>query len=186
VLASIVTIGLPDWIAEIIDDERRSLSDDERMSFVIRLARENVERGTGGPFGAAVFERESGKLVGVGVNSVVRLNNPTAHAEMVALQLAAYRRGNFSLGGPPAHDLFTSCDPCAMCLGAVLWSGIERVVCAATRDDALELGFDEGPVFAESWRYLVDRGVEVTHGVRREEAKAVLKAYAGKGPIYNG
>lgn len=185
-LSSIVTIGLPGWIADFLDEDRRYVSDDERMMFVIRLARENVERATGGPFGAAVFERDTGKVVGIGVNSVVRLNNPTAHAELVALQLATLRIGSFTLGGSQEHELVSSCDPCAMCLGAVLWSGVSRVVCGATREDALALGFDEGPVFPESWQYVVERGVTVVHGVCRDEARAVLEKYGAQGPIYNG
>jgi tRNA(Arg) A34 adenosine deaminase TadA len=159
----------------------------ERMGLVIALARENVERGTGGPFGAAIFERDSGRLVAAGVNSVVRLNNCTLHAEMVAFQLACHRLGSFTLGGAlPPHELVSSCDLCAMCLGAVLWSGVKRVVCGAAREDATRLAFDEGPVFPESWRYLTDRGVEVVRGVRREEARAVLELYRTRGPIYNG
>ena len=89
--------------------------------------------------------------------------------------------------GHPAHELFTSCEPCAMCLGATLWSGVHRVVIAASRDDAIAIGFDEGPVFAESYGYLRDRGVEVVHGVLRAEGRAVLQRYQDLGgPVYNG
>ena len=97
----------------------------ERMAFAIELSRENVERGTGGPFGAAIFERDSHRLVAVGMNSVVRLGNRTLHAEMVAFQMATRRIGAFTLAGAgiPAHELVSSCDPCAMCLDAILWSG---------------------------------------------------------------
>ena len=74
-----------------------------------------------------------------------------------------------------------------MCLGAILWSGVRRVICAATREDAMDVGFDEGPVFDESWRYLAERNVEVTHGLRRAEARAVLDHYVAKGGmLYNG
>jgi tRNA(Arg) A34 adenosine deaminase TadA len=159
------------------------------MALAITLARENVERDTGGPFGAAVFEMAGGALVAVGVNSVIRLNNSTLHAEMVAFMMAQRRVGSFTLqaAGMPAHELVTSCEPCAMCLGATLWSGVRRVVYGALREDASRLNFDEGPVFPESYRYLEQRGIEIVRGVRRDEARAVLDRYREtRGRIYNG
>ncbi len=184
-------ITLPAWVAEAVDFSRAYATDEDRMRLAIALARENVERRTGGPFGAAIFERESGLLVSVGVNSVVRLNNSTAHAEMVAFQLAQRRVASFTLAedaaGRPAHELVTSCAPCAMCLGAALWSGVTRVVCGAGREDAERLEFDEGPVFAESYAYLEARGVEVVHGVLRAEACEALNRYRELGgDVYNG
>lgn len=184
-----VAVTLPSWVATSVSYGRECRTDDERMRLVIRLSRENVAHGTGGPFGAAVFERESGRIVAVGVNSVVRLNNATAHAEMLALQLAQRRVVSYTLGadGHPAHELFTSCAPCAMCLGAVLWSGVTRLVCGAEREDAERIRFDEGPVFAESYAYLRARGIEIVTGVLREEARAVLEEYRVRGgEVYNG
>jgi tRNA(Arg) A34 adenosine deaminase TadA len=182
-----VTIGLPPWASAIAEPGTMFADDSARMTLAISLARANVEHKTGGPFGAAIFERDSGRLVSVGVNAVVRLTNCTLHAEMVAFQIATQRIGHYSLGGEvPAHELVTSCDPCAMCLGAILWSGVSRVVCGALREDATALGFDEGPVFPASWQYLADRGVAVVRGVRRDEARAVLELYRGHGPLYNG
>lgn len=183
------TVSLPAWVREAVDFEVPYLGDDERMRLAIRLADENVARKTGGPFGAAIFERDTGLLIGVGVNSVVRLNNSTLHAEMVAYQLAQRRVASYTLGadGHPAHELFTSSEPCAMCLGATLWSGVTRVVIGAPRADAIAIGFDEGPVFADSFRYLRERGVEIVEGVLRHEARAVLERYqALGGPVYNG
>jgi len=183
------TVSLPSWVRDSVDFEHAYTTDEERMRLAIRVARENVERGTGGPFGAAIFERTTGLLVSVGVNAVVRLNNCTLHAEMVAFQLAQKRIASFTLGaeGHPAHDLFTSCEPCAMCLGAALWSGVARLVIGAAREDAIALGFDEGPVFGESYDYLRSRGVEVTQGVLRDDARAVLERYRELGgPVYNG
>lgn len=183
------TVSLPAWVRDAVDFEIRYTTDAEKMQLAIRLAAENVTRQTGGPFGAAIFERASGQLVSVGVNSVVRLNNCTLHAEMVAFQLAQKRIQSYSLGaeGQPGHELFTSCEPCAMCLGATLWSGVQRVVIAASRDDAIAIGFDEGPVFAESYGYLRARGVEVVTGVLRDEGRAVLQRYQDLGgPVYNG
>jgi len=183
-----IRIAGPDWVAGAVDWDHRSVAVEERMLLAIALAGRNVERGTGGPFGAAVFERDSGRLVSVGVNSVVRLNNSVLHAEIVALMMAQRRLGSYSLAAPglPAHELVTSCDPCAMCLGAALWSGVTRLVCGAAREDAAVLHFDEGPVFPESYDYLRDRGVEVVRLVCRDEARAVLDVYRrGSGPIYN-
>ncbi|HEV2148390.1 MAG TPA: nucleoside deaminase [Longimicrobiaceae bacterium] len=184
-----ITVDYPDWVAPLIDWDRRYATDEERMRLAIEVSRENVVRGTGGPFGAAIFEAESGALVAVGMNSVVRLNNCTLHGEMVAFMMAQARLGSFTLRSAdgPAYELVTSCEPCAMCLGATLWSGVTRVVCGAHRDDARRLNFEEGPVFPESHAYLEARGIEIVHGVLREEANAVLEMYrAQKGIIYNG
>ncbi len=183
------TVSLPAWVRESVSFDEPYTSDEQKMRLAIRLADENVEHGTGGPFGAAVFEKGSGQLIAVGVNSVVRLNNCTLHAEMVAYQLAQKRIASYTLSaeGHPEHELFTSCEPCAMCLGATLWSGVQRVVIAASRDDAIAIGFDEGPVFSESYAYLKARGVDVVHGVLRAEGRAVLERYkAMGGPVYNG
>lgn len=172
----------------MVDWNARYSTDDDRMGLAIELSRQNVLRGTGGPFGAAVFESDSGALVAVGVNSVVRLRNSTLHAEILALMLAEHRVGSYSLLSAelPTHELVTSCDPCAMCLGAVHWSGVRRLVTGATREDAIALSFDEGPVFPESFSYLEARGVVVVRGVRRKEAAAVLELYKRQGgPIYN-
>jgi len=184
-----VTVTLPEWVASVVDFERGYGSDEEKMRLAVELSRQNVLRGTGGPFGAAVFEQGSGRVAGVGVNSVVRLNNCTLHGEMVAFMMAQSRLGCFSLksAGGPEYELATSCDPCAMCLGATLWSGVTRVICGATREDAIRLGFDEGPVFPESHAYLKERGIELVHGVLRAEAGEVLELYhARRGTIYNG
>jgi tRNA(Arg) A34 adenosine deaminase TadA len=185
----VVTVSLPDWVAGAVDFGRVYAEDEEKMRLAVELSRQNVVRGTGGPFGAAIFQRETGKLVAVGVNSVVRLNNSTLHGEMVAFMMAQARLGSFSLrfADGPEHELVTSCEPCAMCLGATLWSGVTRVVCGAHRDDARRLDFDEGPVFPESHAYLRARGIEIVDGVLREEANAVLELYrTHQGPIYNG
>jgi tRNA(Arg) A34 adenosine deaminase TadA len=135
-----------------------------------------------------VLEAATGRLVSVGVNSVVRLHNAALHGEVVAAMLAQQRLGSFTLAAPgmPVHELVTSCDPCAMCLGAILWSGVKRVVCGAAREDATRLRFDEGPVFPASYAYLAERGIVFARGVCREEARAVLELYRSRsGPIYN-
>lgn len=182
-------IDYPAWVAEVVAWDRRYPTDQEKMRLAITLSRENVARETGGPFGAAIFERDTGRLVAVGMNSVVRLHNCTLHGEMVAFMMAQRRLGSFTLGaeGMPAHELVTSCEPCAMCLGATLWSGVKRMVCGAAREDATRLHFEEGPVFEASYRYLEERGITIVHGVCREEARAVIEQYrAASGKIYNG
>jgi tRNA(Arg) A34 adenosine deaminase TadA len=184
-----IQIALPPWVPELIAGREVFSTPEDRMRLAVALSRENVLRRTGGPFGAAIFERDSGRLVAAGVNSVTRLNNCTLHGEMVAFMMAQAALGSFSLGAPgmPAHELVTSCEPCAMCLGAILWSGVSRVVCGAARADATELRFEEGPVFPESYQYLEARGIEIVHEVLREEARSVLQLYrSGGGEIYNG
>lgn len=183
-----IRITNPDWVTEAVDLHRLYPDDDARVRVAITLARENVRRGTGGPFGAAVFEAETGRLVGVGTNAVVRLNNSSAHAEVVALMMAQAAVGAFTLQADtmPRHELFSSCEPCAMCLGATLWSGVTRLVFAATREDATRLRFDEGPVFPQSYVYLEERGIAIERGRLRGEANNVFDLYLERGgPIYN-
>lgn len=181
-------IALPGWIDDVVDWSRPYRSDEARMRLAITLAGENVQHGTGGPFGAVIVEEETGRLVSVGMNRVVPENNSILHAEMLAFMMAQRRVGSYTLGAPglPAHTLVSSCDPCAMCLGATLWSGVRRVVCGATREDAERVRFDEGPVFPESYRYLADKGIAIVREVLRDEARAVLERYARSGEIYNG
>lgn len=182
-------IDYPAWVVETVDWERTYGDASDRMRLAVELARANVVRSGGGPFGAAVFERDSGRLVSVGMNLVITRQNSVLHAEIVALMMAERAVGSYSLEGGDrvAHELVTSCDPCAMCLGAVGWSGVSRLVCGAMREDAKAIGFDEGPVFPESWRYLENRGIEIVRGVLREEACAVLTLYKERGGlIYNG
>lgn len=183
-----VRLTLPSWVREFVDWSGDYPEDIHRMRLVVQLSRENVARETGGPFAAAVFERDAGRLVAVGLNGVTRLNNSAAHAEVVALMLAQRRLGSFTLDatGLPAHEIVSSCAPCAMCLGAVLWSGVRRLTWAAHREDALAIGFDEGPVFPASLRYLEERGIEAVPGPLRQEAREILQNYrSGGGEIYN-
>ena len=184
----VVNVEYPDWVDSVVDWTRTYSSDADKMRLAIDVSRVNVERGTGGPFGAAIFE-ESGKIVAVGMNSVVRYNNCLLHGETMAMMMAQRVVNSFTLNAPnlPVHEMFTSCEPCAMCLGASLWSGVRRIVCGAARDDATRLNFEEGPVFPESYKYLEDRGIEIVRQVLREEARAVLELYrSNNGKIYNG
>jgi len=189
ITSQLVYVDHPAWVPALVGRTAHYPDDEAKMRLAIAVSRANVEHGTGGPFGAAIFERESGRLVAVGMNSVVRLGNSALHGEMVAFMMAQRAVGTFSLSAPglPAHELFTSCEPCAMCLGATLWSGVRRVVYGAGREDASRLNFEEGPVFPASYVYLEDRGIEIRRDVLRDEARAVLELYRAKnGKIYNG
>ncbi len=158
------------------------------MRLTVDLARENVRQGTGGPFGAAIFERASGRLLAPGVNLVVGSGCSVFHAEMVAIMVAQRVAGTFDLGGEslPPYELVASTEPCAMCLGAIPWSGVRGLVCGARDEDARAVGFDEGAKMAEWAGSLEDRGIAVELNVLREEAVAVLREYADLGgEIYN-
>lgn len=184
-----IAINHPDWVESFVPWQRRFETDREKMRLTIALSQENVAHHTGGPFGAAIFSRKTGALVSVGTNSVLRLNNSVLHAEILAIMTAQARMGSYTLRSADSADfeLFTSCEPCAMCLGAILWSGVTRLVSGASREDAVRLGFEEGPVFAASLAYLETHGVEIVHGLLHEEAKAVLDRYSIEGGvIYNG
>lgn len=189
-LESTATFTLPPWIAPFLAAQPAVFPDDDsRMALVIDLARENVERGSGGPFGAAVFAAGSGELLAAGVNLVMEQQASLAHAEILALLLAQRRLGSHDLAGPglPACELVTSAQMCAMCCGAVAWSGVRRVVCGARREDVEELlGFDEGPLPADWAAQLAARGIGVRQGVLRERARQVLLRYRDlSGVIYN-
>jgi tRNA(Arg) A34 adenosine deaminase TadA len=113
----------------------------------IGLARVHVEHETGRSLGVAVFDRYSNRLVALGVNLVVATNCAVAHAEIAAIMLAQRSIEHFDLGakGQPPHELVTSAEPRATCLGAISWSGVRHVVCGAHHEDARTIGFDEGP-----------------------------------------
>lgn len=184
---SLPTLPLPAWVGPWL--ARRApgpvRGDAARMAIAIGLARENAVRGTGGPFGAAIFERRSGHLVAAGVNCVTASGQSFAHAEMLAIALAQHATGHFDLARPQ-HELVTSSEPCAMCFGAIPWSGVTRLVCGARAADAEAIGFDEGPKPRGWVAALAARGIGVTRDVARSDAIAALRAYAEAGrPIYN-
>ena len=184
-----IEIRLPAWVESAAGDMAPCETDEDRMRVAVGLSRENVLRDAGGPFGAAVFEAGGTVPLSVGVNAVERLGNSVLHAEIVALMLAQARAGSYTLraDGGPSYELYTSCVPCAMCLGAALWSGVTRIVCGAAREDAMELGFDEGPVFPSSYRYLEERGIRIDLDVLRPEAREVFALYRKRGGlVYNG
>ena len=182
------TIDLPDWLKDRAGDEV-VLGDDDRMAYVIDLARRNVAEETGGPFGAAIFEIDTGRLVAAGVNRVMPISLSMAHAEIVAIGLASTTLGTFDLGaeGLPAMEVVASTEPCAMCMGATIWSGVRSLRTGARDEDARSVGFDEGPKVDDWQGELTSRGITVVCDVLRAEAAAVLRAYAESGAtIYNG
>lgn len=172
-----ICASLPDWVEPFLHGRQAPASVEGRLRLVIDLSRENVTRQAGGPFGAAVFSTD-GELLSVGVNSVVRLSSSLWHAETLAIALAQVHTKSYLLTG---GELYISCDPCAMCVGAIAWSGITHIFCAASRQDAEAAGFDEGPVFPETYGYLAERGVTFSHGILRDDAAAVLARYRSTG-----
>jgi tRNA(Arg) A34 adenosine deaminase TadA len=184
-----MVLRLPHWVGNFLASQPPSFPRvADRMELVIRLAEQNLARESGGPFGAAIFEVESGVLVSAGVNAVVSSGCSLAHAEMMAIALAHRVLGHYDLGGPgmAAHELVVSAEPCAMCFGAILWSGLRRLVCGAPGEDARAIGFDEGPKPADWVKALESRGIAVRRDVSRGEAAALLRSYRERGGvIYN-
>lgn len=187
--ASGFRVDLPDWMNEFAEKLPECLtSARERMAVAISLSDQNVRRDTGGPFGALVVVRETGQVVSLGVNRVETQLCSVAHAEIVAVSLAQRVMGTWDLSkthlGP--LELVTSCEPCAMCFGAMPWSGIASMTCGATKADAEAAGFDEGARPSDWVEVLERRGIDVRTGVLREEAARVLERYAAGGrTIYN-
>ncbi len=183
--ASSIVIELPAWVWERAEAVGRLATVEERMQFVLELAAGNVADG-GGPFGAAIFDAE-GHLIAPGVNRVVPASAPIAHAEIVAIAMAGQRLGTWDLASAGGFELVTTTEPCAMCLGAVPWSGVKRLVCGARDEDARSVGFDEGHKPTDWVERLAADGIEVIQDVAREAATGVLRDYATSGgSIYNG
>jgi tRNA(Arg) A34 adenosine deaminase TadA len=184
-----VMIRLPSWVEEFVSESDRSYpTEEERMRLVIELSRLNVVHGTGGPFGAGIFDLSTNRLIAPGVNLVPTTNLSTAHAEIVAIMVAQQVVGDFDLGGQgrPAYELVASTEPCAQCFGSIPWSGVRRLVCGACDEDARSIGFDEGPKMPDWAGSLEQRGISVVPDICRDEAAAVLRNYAeSDGVIYN-
>jgi len=178
-----LTIRLPSWVGPFLAGQPELFPSREgRMGLAIELARANIRHGTGGPFGAAVFD-PSGRLLAVGMNIVTAAGCSLLHAETVALVFAQREAGSYDLGagGTRQCELYASTEPCAMCFGAIPWSGVSLLVCGARSEDARAIGFDEGDK-PESWvASLEQRGIGVERDLLREEAAAVLREYAARG-----
>lgn len=184
------TVALPPWVAAYVDAWTAPLrSDEDRMRLAVALSEQNVVRGTGGPFAAVIYESETGRVVAAGVNVVVPQRTSLAHGEIVALLLAQETLGTHDLARSDLRplEMATTSQPCIQCYGAVIWSGVRRVLVGARAEDVETIvGFDEGPVPADwvgQWRL---RGIEARTDVLRAEACAVLRAYKASGaPVYN-
>ena len=185
-----IRLTLPEWAAAYLGNlPERLPTAEERMALILELARLNFEKNTGGPFAAGVFEQESGKLVSIGVNCVVASNCSSAHAEVMALGLAQKRLETYDLGGPGilGHELVVNWRPCAMCYGAVLWSGIRYLTIAGSGPELEELtGFDEGPVHPEWEGELAQRGIITRENVLRPEAVELFRQFKNSARVvYN-
>ncbi|MGI5131899.1 nucleoside deaminase [Pseudonocardia sp. CA-107938] len=193
-LARRFVIELPAWVADELTDVPDVLpTHEDRMALVHRLAARNFVEGNGGPFAAIVVERETGRIVSVGVNVVLASGVSAAHAEVVALGTAQARVGTWDLGGTgvPPHELVVNWRPCVQCYGATLWSGVTSLVVAGSGPELEEItSFDEGPMVADWAEQFEARGISVLDGVLREQAIAVFRDYAahaaaGNALVYN-
>lgn len=146
----------------------------EFMQRAIKLAIENVRAGRGGPFGAVVVK--GGTIIAEGANSVTTTNDPTAHAEMTAIRAACRVLGDFQLAG---CDIYTSCEPCPMCLGAIYWARPARVFYACTAGDAAAAGFDDSFIYQQLWLPPDQRKIPMSP-LMREQALAAFRAWKEK------
>ncbi|MBK9215459.1 MAG: nucleoside deaminase [Chloracidobacterium sp.] len=148
---------------------------DERfMRRAIELAREGMEENAGGPFGCVVVR--DGMIIGEGNNRVTSTNDPTAHAEIIAIRKACKSLNAFQLDG---CSIYTSCEPCPMCLGAIYWARPAHVYYACTRDDAAEIGFDDDHIYRELEKANDERELALMP-LMRDEALEVFRAWDAK------
>ena len=181
-------VSLPVWlVAELPSLPRFLPSLEDRVRLVNTLADRNWREGNGGPFAAVVVDAASGEIVSVGVNVVLSSGLSSQHAEVTALGLAQTALGSWDLSGHRDLELVVNWRPCAMCFGAVIWSGVRSVLLSGTGPECEALtGFDEGPL-DEGWvAQLAERGIRVREGVLREEAVAVFERFgASDAVVYN-
>lgn len=171
-------IVLPDWLS-VWPLPKAPASDEECMRLAIAIARENVARRQGGPFGAVLRSDIDGRIISVGVNLVPVTGKALMHGEIVAFLMAGKELA------PNVATLFSSSEPCIMCLGASHWASVARIVSGALRSDAEAIGFNEGDGCEELEAQMTGRGVRFDAGLLREDALDVFRLYAeGGGPIY--
>ena len=176
-----VQLEYPGWVRRSIDWTRPYPGERDRMRVALQVAQLNIEQKTGGPFGAALFDTRSGKLISVGLEQHVH-ENSLGHAELMAIALGARRLGVGRLEGPevPLLELHTSVEPCLMCAGGILLSGLQQVYCASTAEDAEAIG----RILIGGINHLEAVGITVQRGVLRDEARDVLRLYrAMRGPV---
>lgn len=141
------------------------------MEEAIKMAKENLNSLNGGPFGAVIVK--DGKIIARGSNSVTSTNDPTAHAEVVAIREACKSLNSFQLEG---CDIYCSCEPCPMCLGAIYWARPAHVYYAATREDAADAGFDDDFIYRELMVGTPDRKIP-TNQVMRDESQSIFEKW---------
>jgi guanine deaminase len=139
----------------------------EFMRQAIELATENVTSGRGGPFGAVIVK--DGKVIATGANQVTTINDPTAHAEVIALRNACQALGTFKLDG---CELYTSCEPCPMCLAAIYWARCAAIYFGCSAADAAKAGFDDEFLYAEMTKPLSERAIPIANLSPKEAQKA--------------
>lgn len=148
------------------------MSKNRFMARAIKLAVENVRTGHGGPFGAVVVK--GGKIIAEGVNEVTATNDPSAHAEIVAIRTACRKLGSFQL---PGCRIYSSCEPCPMCLGAIYWARPSRVYFGCSKQDAAQAGFDDSFIYHELRVPLAGRRIPM-QALMRREALAAFAAWS--------
>ena len=136
------------------------------MIRAIELSIDNVDKG-GGPFGCVIVKDE--KIVAEGVNKVTTLNDPTAHGEVVAIRDACKKLNIFNLKG---SELYSSCEPCPMCLSAIYWARIDKIYYANTREDAQKIDFDDSSIYSELKKNIEERKIPMVQMMRNEALKA--------------
>lgn len=149
-------------------------TDAQHLARAAELSRERMEAGLGGPFGAVIVR--DGKVLAEGWNEVTSSNDPTAHAEVTAIRRACQAVGSFSLEGA---TLYTSCEPCPMCLASAYWARIARIVYSNTRDEAAAVGFDDAFIYDEMPKAPGERAIRMEHQPTAE-ATAAFAAWMGK------
>lgn len=145
------------------------------MQRAIELATENVRSGRGGPFGAVVVK--DGVVVAEGMNLVTATNDPTAHAEVTAIRRACTALGSFTLEG---CEVYTSCEPCPMCLAAIYWARCSTIYYGNTAADAAAVGFDDSFLYDEVKKPLTERSLPA-HQMMRDEALESFRAWSSSG-----
>ena len=187
-----LTLELPSWVSTQVKAATANgplQRIEERMALAIDLSAQNIREGTGGPFGAAVFDADTCELIAPGVNLVTSAHASIAHAEIMAMSIAQQQLADFDLSqqGSRRMELVTSSEPCAMCFGAIPWAGLSQITCGARAEDVCAIGFDEGDKPSDWVDSLSRRGISVQRDQSRERAVAVLQEYLTiNGPIYNG
>lgn len=156
-------------------EEIKSYSEEDArfMEMAIRLSEDNIDRG-GGPFGAVIVR--DGEIIATGANRVVPNNDPTAHAEVTAIRNACTKLGTFNLAG---CTVYTSCEPCPMCLSALYWAGVDRICYGNTKNDAKDIDFDDSFIYDQLELAYKDRSIKCEHFMR-DRALAAFRKWTEK------